>query len=86
MLPFKRAINFAGMHTYSIYLFHGGAFKIFQKLGVIQLNSTELHGVLIWLLTLPVFFVIFAAFETVVNEFVFGSRSIVISSQTFFKK
>ena len=75
-LPFKKTFNFIGIHTYSIYLFHSYSFIVLYKMGIIFKNNTQLSGVAIWILTLPLFILIFAAMETTINEFAFGKRSI----------
>lgn len=84
-LPFKKAFNFAGVYSYSIYLFSGKSDGLLNKLGIIDSGSTEMAGIIFWALTLPIFILIFATFETIVNEFVFGNRSIYSAIKTFSK-
>jgi hypothetical protein len=69
-------MNFIGIHTFSIFLFNDYSFKVLSKFGIIHPDNTQLSGVLVWLLTLPLFILVFAALETTVNEFVFGQKSI----------
>ena len=76
LLPFQKTMNFIGEHTYSIYLFHGISFTLLKKLHILQKNATGLSGIIVWLLTLPLFILIFALFETIVDEFIFGDKNI----------
>jgi peptidoglycan/LPS O-acetylase OafA/YrhL len=85
-LPFQKVMNFIGIHTLSIFLFHDYSFRVLSKFGIIHPNNTQLSGVLVWLLTLPLFFLIFAAIETTVNEFVFGQKSIKKAFHVYVKK
>ena len=85
-LPLKRAMIFMGIHSYSIYLFHIVHFKILSTLGIVEYHNTTLSGVAIWLLSLPLFIILIAAFETVVNEFVFGDRKFKNAYDIYIKK
>jgi len=86
ILPFQKIMNFIGIHTFSIFLFHGWSFKVLSKFGIIHPNNTQLSGALVWLMTLPLFFLVFAALETTVNEFVFGEKSIKKAFDVYMKK
>lgn len=70
-----RIFSFIGTYTYSIYLFHGVSFNILSKLDIIQKHNTELTGILIWILTFPLFILFFAVIETTINEIIFGKCS-----------
>jgi peptidoglycan/LPS O-acetylase OafA/YrhL len=86
ILPFHKVMNFIGVHTYSIFLFHDLSFNVLSKFGIIHPNGTQLIGALVWLMTLPLFFLIFAALETTVNEFVYGQKSIKKAFDVYMKK
>jgi peptidoglycan/LPS O-acetylase OafA/YrhL len=86
ILPFQKTMNFIGIHTFSIFLFHDYSFKVLARFGMIHPNNTQLSGVLIWLMTLPLFFLVFAAVETTVNEFVFGQKSFKKAFDVYLKK
>lgn len=85
-LPMPNIMNFIGRHSYSIFLFHGLSFKTLLMLGLIHHKNTGLFGFLVWLATLPLFILIFAVFETTVNEFVFGKRNIKNVFASYSKK
>jgi peptidoglycan/LPS O-acetylase OafA/YrhL len=86
ILPFQKVMNFIGIHTFSIFLFHDYSFKVLSKLGIIHPDNTQLGGVLVWLMTLPLFILVFAALETTVDEFVFGQKSIKKAFNVYVKK
>ena len=85
-LPIPKVMNFIGIHTFSIYLFHDLSFKVLSKVGIIHHNNTELTGVLIWVMILPLFILVFAALETTVNEFVFGQKNFRNAVDSYMKK
>ncbi|MGK7912178.1 MAG: acyltransferase family protein [Synechococcus sp.] len=74
ILPLQKTIAFIGIYSYSIYLFHGIQFRILLALGVLHKGGSHWLGILVSLLTLPFFILVYAAFETVVNELIFGNR------------
>lgn len=86
VLPFKNLMNFIGIHSYSIYLFHGISFKILSEVGIIHKQNTHLSGAIIWLLSMPLFLIALAALETVVDEFVFGKRKLKNALETYLSK
>lgn len=85
-LPFQRLISFAGVHTFSIYLFHGFSFGFWEKVSIIEHHNTTLAGTTIWLTSLPLFILAFAALETTVNEFVVGKRRISSALDSYLRK
>lgn len=53
---------------------------------MIHKHNTELSGIMVWALTLPLFFLIFSALETTVNEFVFGKRKLKNAFDSYLNK
>lgn len=85
VLPLKNVMNFIGIHSFSIYLFNGLSARVLSMLGIIHRDNTQCVGILVWIITLPFFFMLFAALETLLNEFLFGKKTIKESFGTYIK-
>ena len=85
-LPFQKILVFIGGFSYSIYLFHGTQFRVLTILGVLHKGGTHWLGIVLSLFTLPFFLLVYASFETVVNELIFGERDVRRAFELFRKR
>jgi peptidoglycan/LPS O-acetylase OafA/YrhL len=85
VLPFKKTLLFVGTYTYSIYIYHTYSFSILEKLGVLGETVSIWHGMVLWILTFPIFIFFFAFIEALVNEFVLGKRRFSGALNAFLK-
>lgn len=80
---YKKIIIFIGSCSYSIYLFHGSSFNVLRKMEIIHQNDTDITGIVIWIITIPLFVFAFAALEIFINEMVLGKQSVTRAIRTY---